>query len=84
MKKYLIILLLATTTLHLFAQEADENQSVDELIKIGIEQYDAKEYKQSIETFQKALEVEPSSMIATYELALSYLAIKDYENASKI
>lgn len=83
MKKYIIILLLATTTLHLFAQEADENQSVDELIKIGIEQYDAKEYKQSIETFQKALEVEPNSMITTYELALSYLAIKDYENASK-
>ena len=83
MKKYLIILLLAITSLHLFAQEPEETYGVDELIKRGIEQYDAKEYKQSIETFKEALAVDPNSMIATYELALSYLAIKDYENASR-
>ena len=83
MKKQFITLLLTILFLHVPAQVADSTQNVQDLIKKGVELYDAKEYRQAIETYKEALEIDPNSMIATYELALSYLAIKDYDNASK-
>ena len=83
MKKQFITLLLTILFLHVSAQVADSTQNVKDLIKKGVELYDAKEYRQAIETYKEALEIDPNSMIATYELALSYLAIKDYDNASK-
>ena len=83
MKKYLLLPLLAFMFFNVYAQETDEPLSVKELIKKGIELYDAKEYKQAVASFEEALELEPSSMIATYELALAYLALKDYDNATK-
>ena len=83
MKKQLLTLILAIIFVHVSAQETDNAQNVQYLIKKGVELYDAKEYKQAIETYKEALEVDPNSIIATYELALSYLAIKDYDNASK-
>jgi tetratricopeptide (TPR) repeat protein len=83
MKKQFITLLLTILFLHVSAQVADSTQNVQDLIKKGVELYDAKEYRQAIETYKEALEIDPNSMIATYELALSYLAIKDYDNASK-
>ena len=82
MKKYFLITLFIFGFLNLSAQQtADGEQSVQELIQKGIEHHDAREYKQAIETYKKALEIESNSMIATYELALSYLAIRDYKNA---
>ncbi len=83
MKKYLIVLILTSAFINLSAQEPDKTQAVQELIKRGIEQHDASEYKQAIETYKEVLEIDSTSMIANYELALSYLALKDYENASK-
>ena len=83
MKKQFITLLLAILFVQVSAQVADSTQNVQDLIKKGVELYDAKEYRQAIETYKEALEIDPNSMIATYELALSYLAIKDYDNASK-
>ncbi len=83
MKKQFITLLLAILFVQVSAQVADSTLNVQDLIKKGVELYDAKEYRQAIETYKEALEIDPNSMIATYELALSYLAIKDYDNASK-
>lgn len=83
MEKYFFTVLLALGFLNLFAQQTNETQSVQDLIKKGIEQHDARDYKQAIETYKEALEIDPSSMVATYELALSYLSMRDYENASK-
>ena len=83
MKKQFITLLLAILFVQVSAQVADSTLNVQDLIIKGVELYDAKEYRQAIETYKEALEIDPNSMIATYELALSYLAIKDYDNASK-
>lgn len=83
MKKYLLLPLLALLFINVSAQETDEPPSVNELIKKGIELYDAKDYKQAVASFEEALKLEPSSMIAKYELALTYLALKDYDNATK-
>lgn len=83
MKKYLLLPILAVLFFNASAQEAVDSLSVKELIKKGIELYDTKDYEQAVETFREALDKEPNSMTATYELALSYLALKDYENATK-
>ncbi len=83
MKNYFLITLLVFGVFQLTAQEVDDTQDIDELIKKGIEHHDAREYKQAIETYKEALEADPNSMIATYELALSYLALRDYKNASE-
>lgn len=83
MTKQFLTLIVAFGFLSITAQEADVNKSVQELIKKGIEQHDAREYKKAIEAYNEALVLDSSSMNATYELALSYLALKDYENAYK-
>lgn len=82
MKKQFLTLLLAIGFLNIYGQ-TDDVQNIQKLIEKGIELYDAEEYEQSIEAFTEALKIDPNSMIATYELALSYLALDDYENASK-
>lgn len=83
MKKYLVILfLLSFSSVKISAQENNNvTQQVNGLIKEGIEHHDAKEYDMAIENYKKALEIEPNSMVAIYELSLSYLAMKDYKNA---
>ena len=84
MKKYFLALFLSIGFLNVFAQKVDKNDSVQELIKKGIELHDERDYKQAIEAYKEALEIDPNSMLATYELALSYLALRDYDNASKL
>ena len=83
MKKYFLIVLIFLGFAKLSAQEVTEKQSVQDLIKKGIELHDARDYKQAIDTYKEALEVDENSMIATYELALSYLAMRDYKSAAK-
>ena len=83
MKKYFLIVLIFLGFAKLSAQEVTEKQSVQDLIKKGIEFHDARDYKQAIDTYKEALEVDENSMIATYELALSYLAMRDYKSAAK-
>ena len=82
MKKYFLIILLIFGFANLSAQKVGDKQSVQDLIKKGIEHHDAREYKQAIEAYNEALEIDPNSMMATYELALSYLELKDYKNAA--
>ncbi len=82
MKKYLIVLFITLGFLKLSAQQAEETLRVQELIKKGVEHHDAREYKNAIEAYNEALKIDSKSMSATYEMALSYLAMRDYKNAS--
>ena len=59
-----------------------QNQNVEELIQEGIELHDAGEYEEAIDRYNEALEIDSTQMLAVYEISLSYLAMKDYENAS--
>lgn len=86
MKKHLFTILIISLIFgfKISAQENDaEPQSVQELIEKGIKHHDAREFKQAIENYEEALKIDPESMIATYEMALSYLALRDYKNASQ-
>lgn len=83
MKKYLTPLILTILFLNILILRADNTETIEKLIKKGIELYDNKEFEASIKAFEEALKIDPNSMIANYELALSYLALNDYENAIK-
>lgn len=55
----------------------------DKLIRKGVSLHDKGRYHDAISYYQQALKVNPSSMSATYEMSLSYLYLKDYDNALK-
>ena len=60
-----------------------QESNVQKLIQEGVTFHDQGEYKKAIEKYNKALELQPQCVQATYELALSYLALTDFPNASK-
>ncbi|MDR2815917.1 MAG: tetratricopeptide repeat protein [Proteiniphilum sp.] len=71
--------LLITTSFLSYGQDAN----AEELILEGVELHDEGNFKEAIEKYNEALKLDPGSVQATYELSLSYLALQDYQNASK-
>lgn len=61
-----------------FAQDANP----EKLILEGVELHDEGKYKEAVEKYTEALKIDSTSQQATYELSLSYLALKDFQNAS--
>ena len=86
----LISLLLIISTIPISAQTTDPastptsvpERSVENLIQEGIELHDEGEYEEAIDRYNEALDIDSTQFFAVYEIALSYLALKDYENAS--
>ena len=73
-------ILLALTFLLFFAVSHGQNQ-VDGLVQIGIGYHDNGEFHEAIEFYNRALEIDPESMYANYELALTYMSLEEYEKA---
>ncbi|MDR1809918.1 MAG: tetratricopeptide repeat protein [Prevotella sp.] len=67
----------------LMAVSAYPQVSSEKLIRKGVGLHDRGRYAEAIEYYQQALKINPTSMSATYEMALSYLHLKDYDNALK-
>lgn len=63
----------------LFAQQA----VIDDLISEGIKLHDKGDYTGAIDLYKKALVLDKKSAHANYEIASSYFAMKNYENAIK-
>lgn len=79
MKKTTIVFLLFSLLLNsAFAQKNEQK-----LIEEGIELHDKGQYQDAIKKYSEALKINPKSTIATYEMALSYLKLKKYKDASK-
>lgn len=74
-----ITLSIVSSLLLLYGQSA----AAEELIGEGVELHDEGKFKEAIEKYNEALTIDPNSILATYELSLSYLALQDYENASR-
>lgn len=55
--------------------------SSDKLIRQGVSLHDKGRYDDAITCYKEALKVNPTSMSAVYEMSLSYLRLKDYNNA---
>ena len=78
MKKLLLTLIFLFSLALLYGQS-----KVDSLVQIGINYHDNRDFDKAIEIYKKALEIEPESAIANYELAFTYMEMEDYENAIK-
>lgn len=78
MKNGLIIFFLLFTTLTIYGQTSSEK-----LIRQGVALHDKGRYKDAIGLYEEALKINPSSMSAVYEMSLSYLKLKDFNNAIK-
>lgn len=77
-KTFLFIALLITISYpSLYSQE----QSAQLFILEGVELHDRGEYEEAVNRYHKAVELDSTLTEALYELSLSYLAMKDYENA---
>ena len=77
-KKSLFIILFSLFTCIAFSQITSER-----LIRKGVSLHDKGKYREAITYFEQALKTNPNSMAATYEMSLSYLHLKDYNNALK-
>jgi len=66
-----------------FTLSAYPQASSDRLIRKGVSLHDKGKYKEAIDYYEQALKVNPNSMSAVYEMSLSYLYLKDYNNALK-
>ncbi len=76
MKNALFLFLFFMGNIALYSQS-----KVETLINEGIKLHDKKNYEKAIEKYGAALELEPDSWLAHYEMAFSYFESKDYENA---
>jgi tetratricopeptide (TPR) repeat protein len=76
MKLFYSLLFTALTCLVINAQNP-----VETIVMEGIEYHGEGDYDKAIETYRKALELEPNSPLVFYEIAYSYFEKKDYENA---
>src|SRR5690554_4517912 len=74
--------LFAIFLIALFGLKAhSQNSTVDELIQEGVELHDLGEYEEAIDRYLEVLEMDSTSLLAIYEISLSYLALKDFENS---
>jgi tetratricopeptide (TPR) repeat protein len=79
MKKTIFLFLMILT---LFAGAVSaQNPGLEDLVKEGIQYHDNGDYSKAIETYKMALEIDPNSGLANYEIALTYFSTKDYKNA---
>ena len=74
----LLSIILPFLTLELQAQTSSEK-----LIKEGVSMHDKGNYEGAIKLYKEALKVNPTSMSAVYEMSLSYLRMKEYDEALK-
>ncbi|MEL6634019.1 MAG: tetratricopeptide repeat protein [Bacteroidota bacterium] len=55
--------------------------TVEDYVKEGIRYHDNGAFDQAIDTYQKALELDPKSPLVNYEISMSYFSKGDYEKA---
>lgn len=56
---------------------------IENLVREGIQYHDNGNYEKAIETYTKALKIEPNSSMVNYEISYSYFANGDYKKAIK-
>jgi len=70
-------------TLLFISIQGFSQSSIEDFVKEGIQYHDTGDYDKAIETYEKALEINPTSALVNYEIALSYFSKGDYKKAIK-
>jgi tetratricopeptide (TPR) repeat protein len=73
-----IIFILIFSAIQSFAQS-----NIEDFVKEGIEYHNQGDYEKAIDTYKKALKIDPKSTLVNYEIALSYFTKGDYKEAIK-
>ncbi len=76
MNQKLVLFFLCSLPLFSFGQN-----TIDSLVSEGISLHDKGEYEKAIATYEKALLLDSLSGTVNYEIALSYMSLKEYEKA---
>ena len=77
-KIFRLFLIFSFSIITASAQEVQNNFIIE-----GIKMYDKGDYEGALEMYKKALTSNPASVQAKYEMASTYLQLKDYTNAIK-
>jgi tetratricopeptide (TPR) repeat protein len=64
-----------------FSIQSVAQSKIEDLVQEGIQYHDNGDYDKAIETYLKALKINPQSTLASYEIALSYFAKGEYQKA---
>lgn len=56
-------------------------ETIEELVKKGIEYHDTGEYEKAIEVYKKALSLDGNSALVNYEIAMTYMYAKQYQSS---
>jgi len=67
----------------LFSTKIFAQSEIEAFVQEGIQYHDSGDYEKAIETYQKALKLNPKSTLVNYEIALSYFTKGDYKEAVK-
>jgi tetratricopeptide (TPR) repeat protein len=79
-QKITITILLFLTTFQTFAQ----TDKVAALIDEGIALYDQGKYAEAIDKYKESYKLDSNSVVLFAEMAMTYLALKDYDNTESI
>lgn len=74
-----LLLLLLFTVVSAFGQDT----RVQQLIEQGVAKHDSGKYREAIALYQQALQLNPQSSVANYEISYSCMMVGDYRNAMK-
>jgi len=76
--KYVVLLLFLFSFNNTYCQD-----DITTLVENGIVFHDEGNYEKAIETYKKALKIDPNSSLVNYEISLSYFYNKDFKKAIK-
>jgi tetratricopeptide (TPR) repeat protein len=74
----IIIVFILTFNFTLFAQKELEN-----IVREGIELHDSGKFAEAISKYEEAAKIDPQSTLVNYEIANTYMAMKEYKKAVK-
>lgn len=78
MKKLISIFTFLAVFQFVFSQS-----TVETLVRTGVDYHDEGNFRKALDMYKQALAIEPKSSLVHYEMALTYLSLKDYSNAIK-
>lgn len=78
MKKIILILSVVCSTFQLFAQS-----DIETIVREGIKYHDQGKYELAIQTYKKALDIDPNSALVNYEIAFSFSKLEEHRQAIK-
>lgn len=67
----------------LFSINSYSQSEIENIVKEGIQYHDNGEFDKAIQSYEKALKIDPKSSLVNYEIALSYFSKGEYKEAIK-